>query len=187
MCGDGSHQEEMFEVDLSRVARAFRKIGMMDYWQQDLSEAEKTLSRRKGYSAFQWKLEKAFRKMLDEELYLYKLEQEAKGKKICTYGLNLRKLTNCFPRISEKVFCEWAMRIGINHLYAYSLGDDLRELRGRIFQNSSDHSIYDRFECILHHLYATSLDDDVEVLRQRCVQNASWHLAYKSIDEDTPE
>ncbi len=152
MSGVDSQPEGMISVDKSKVDRTFRKLGMVDFLKRDLSDEEVAISKKKGYTPFQWKLIKGFHKMLDDELYLLRLEHDFSDKNVHTSGYTLRQLMNRYPNIAETVFEEWAMRIGINHLYARSLGEDLTELKGRVIKNGSCCSVYKRFTEIVHRL-----------------------------------
>ena len=150
MCDLGSNQEGgSYELNRDKIARAFRKVGMLDYWQNELSAEELRHAVKRGYSILQWKLLRYFRKMLDDELLMYKQEQETEGRFVQTTGLTFKQLMIKFPEISDAVFGQWAMRFGINHLYAHSLGDDRDDLRGKIFFDSSGRSVYERFESVL--------------------------------------
>ena len=82
MSGGDSQPEGMYVVDLSKVDRTFRKLGMVEFLKNDLSSEEMALSKKKGYTPFQWKLIRGFRKMLDEELYILRLEHDFSDKKV---------------------------------------------------------------------------------------------------------
>ena len=150
LCAMVDELDGSYELDRNRIARAFQKVGMLDFWKQSLPKCEIKLSERRGYSILQWKLLRCFRKMLEDELYQYKLEQETQGKFIKTYGLSLKQEVNNYPDISEHVFCEWAMRVGINHLYAVSRGSNIQDYMGRIIQDDPGLRVYERFDSILH-------------------------------------
>ena len=150
MFGADSKSEEMYELDPKKVERAFRKVGMLNYLKESISIDEQNEARRKGFSDFQWKLLEYFKRLLYEELDLYKQEQAVAGVYVRLSGYTFEQKMEIFSQIAESIFAEWAMRLGINHLYAHSLGEDLTDLRRRIIFDGSGKSILERFYSILH-------------------------------------
>ena len=155
MASDSRRTEEnmeMYEIDLTKATRAMKRLGLSEFFFEALPEREYERAQELGLSVLQWKLYKSFRKMLGEELLSIKMEKDLEGQHFRVYGLSFKQIMDMYPDICEDVFGEWALRLGVNHLYADSLGADVHELTGHVFKNSSGKSIYERFVTLLKKL-----------------------------------
>lgn len=148
---DGRQTEKMEMIDLTKATRAMKRLGLFDFFSKALPEREYERAQELGLSVLQWKLYKGFRKMLGEELLSIKMEKDLEGQHFQIYGMTFKQIMDAYPDICEEVFGEWCLRMGINHLYANSLGD-IHEFPGHIFKNSSGKSVYERFVTLLKKL-----------------------------------
>ncbi len=149
MFGGDANSDGMCELDKNMVQRAFRKVGMLDYLEKELPDEELKRSIKKCYSALQWKLYVYFKHLFYDELELYKHEQYLLGRYVQLSGYTFKQRMDNFPEIADKIFKEWAMHLGIDHLYARSLGEDLAEIEGWIIVDGSGRSVYERFNTVL--------------------------------------
>ncbi len=152
-----SEENEGYEIDYNKVNRAFRKIGAEELLFNPPTEAQYNYLCHKKLSVLQWRLLELFKLMFDEELRLCKDEYDVSGvgTPIRTLGGHLKDRMNNYPQIAEEVLSHWANRLGINHLYADSLGTDhcdVHELHGKIYKNSSGVTVYERLYVLLRKL-----------------------------------
>ena len=128
-----------YEVDLGKVNRAVKKAGLTEQFYVPLSNEEGCVCARKGLSVLQWRLLNLFKHMFDQELDIASEEYDLNfcGFKnpIRRTGLSFKQKMLKNEEIAEKVFSEWANRIGVNHLYNLSLRGDTYEI------HSCNHSI----------------------------------------------
>ena len=140
-----------YEVDLEKVNRAAKKVGLFETFYVPPTPEESSYLKRKGLTVLQWRLLTLYKSMFDQELQIRKQEQQLRqtGERIRCNGLCFKQKMLNNEEIAEHVFAEWANRIGINHLYNNSLGEDVHEICFKVFSNSSGRNVYQRFVGIL--------------------------------------
>lgn len=141
-----------YEVDLEKVNRAAKKVGLFETFYVPPTAEETKYLARKGLTVLQWRLLTLYKRMFDQELQLQKQEQDLlqSGKRgVTCNGLCFKQKMLRNEAVAEAVFAEWANRIGINHLYSDSLGDDVHDITFKVFNNSSGRDVYQRFVKIL--------------------------------------
>ena len=149
--------QDKYQVDLEKVNRAFAKVGATNKLLNAPTEEEFRYLCRRQLSVLQWQLRELYKIMLDEELLLCKDEFETMGtgRRVYTSSGHLKDRMNQNAEIAEKVFANWAKRIGVSHLYAESLGADASEVHDvlhRVYNNSSGLNVYERFDKLLRSL-----------------------------------
>ena len=140
-----------YQVDFEKVKSAFKKSGLLNkLWEVPTAEEYEHLC-NKGLTVLQWRLCGLYKKMFADELTLCKEEYEENGygRKVKVTGLSFKEKMLQNPEIAEEVFAHWSSRIGVNHLYSLTLGDDVHQLTRRSFVNSSGLSVYQRFRNLL--------------------------------------
>ena len=144
-----------YQLDNKKVMRAFIKMGLKTFFETKLSEAQIAYATENGLTEFQCKLHYLFKQMLAEELRQCKEEFECGlyDKPVLYAGLTLSERMLQNPEIAENVFGDWAMRLGVNHLYADTLGMEKHQLHGVIFKDSSGRNVYERYLSVLKVLY----------------------------------
>ena len=105
-------------LDLEKVTKAFQAANIFSKLYEPPTEADFEYISRKGLTVLQWRLLNLYKKMLDDELIIYKEECANKGKpRVHTSGLCFREKMIKFSAISEKVFQTWAERLDIQFFY----------------------------------------------------------------------